>query len=228
MDAKVIEGKALHHVLITPDGFAPDGSWPLVVLMHGFGANMYDLAGLASEIDAAGYVYAFPNAPYPLGGGLAGNGYSWMLGRPGVEVPAEPGPSVEQRLEALIAELISLTGANAGNIVLGGFSQGAGMTLTHGLLRPETFRGLAVLSGFFRAAEEVRPSLPAQRTQPIFLAHGRQDPVVALAMGHETKSFLETEGYDVEYHEYDMPHSIIGDEIADLTAWLHRTLPPKA
>ena len=227
MDAKVIDSQALSYVLLTPDGFRPDGSWPLVILMHGFGANMYDLPGLAGEIDSTGYVYAFPNAPYPLGGGLSGNGYSWMLGRPGVEAPADPSPSVEERLESLTAELMATTGAKAGNIVLGGFSQGAGMTLTHGLLRPDTFKGLIVMSGFFRTADEVRPKLPAQRTQPVFLAHGRKDQVVALEMGHETKSFLETAGYPVEYHEYDMPHSISNEELVDLCAWLQKTLPPK-
>ena len=228
MDAKVIESQALNYVLVTPDGFAPDGSWPLVILMHGFGANMYDLPSLAAELDGTGYVYAFPNAPYPLGGGLAGSGYSWMLGRPGVEAPADPSPSVEQRLEAFTAEVMSTTGVRHGNVVLGGFSQGAGMTLTQGLLRPDTFKGLAVLSGFFRTAEELRPKLPAQRSQPIFLAHGRQDQVVALEMGHETKSFLEAEGYPVEYHEYDMAHSISSPEINDLCTWLQKTLPPKS
>ncbi len=151
-----------------------------------------------------------------------------MLGRPGVEAPADPGPSLEQRLDSLTSELITTTGVAAGNIVLGGFSQGAGMTLTHGLLRPEAFKGLVVLSGFFRTAEEVRPKLPAQRSQPVFLAHGLKDQVVALEMGHETRSFLETAGYPVEYHEYDMAHSISGEELVDLCAWLHKTLPPKA
>ncbi|HEX5369651.1 MAG TPA: hypothetical protein VFY10_09595 [Dehalococcoidia bacterium] len=228
MDAQVIDSQALSYVLVTPDGFDADGTWPLVILMHGFGANMYDLAGLVSEADALGYVYAFPNAPYPMGGGLGGNGYSWMLGRPGVEAPAEPGPSVEQRLEGFTSEVRAKTGAAAGNIVLGGFSQGGGMTLTHGLLRPDIFKGLVVLSGFFRSADEVRPKLPDQRTQPVFLAHGRKDGVVSLDLAHETRAFLEAEGYTVDYHEYDMAHSISGPELTDLVAWLQKILPPKA
>jgi phospholipase/carboxylesterase len=85
-----------------------------------------------------------------------------------------------------------------------------------------------VLSGFFRTAEEVRPKLPAERTQPIFLVHGRQDMVIPLEQAHETKRFLEETGYPVEYHEYDMPHSITGDVIADLVPWLHAHAPPKS
>ena len=225
MNAEVIEGGALEYVLVTPDGFAADGAWPLVVLMHGFGANMYDLPSLASAIDPTGYVYAFPNAPYRLAGM---GGFSWSANRPGVVEPAGPEQSVEERLDAFTSEVAERTGATTGNMVLGGFSQGAGLSLRHGLLRPETFKGLIVLSGFFRDAEEVRPLLPADRSQPIFLVHGRQDPVVALEQAHENKRFLEEVGYAPEYHEYDMQHSISQDVIRDLAPWLHRVLPPKA
>jgi phospholipase/carboxylesterase len=227
MKAEVIESSSLQYVLVRPDGFSADGSWPLVVMLHGFGANMYDLANLSPAIDDSGYVYAFPNAPYALEG-MGGSGFSWMLGRPGVVEPAVPGASVDEMLEAFTAEVKEATGARDGNIVLGGFSQGAGLTLSHGLLRPETFRGLMVLSGFFRSAEEVRPKLPVKRKQPIFLVHGRQDPLIAIEQAHETKAFLEAEGYAVEYHEYDMPHSVTPDVVRDLQPWLHATLPPRA
>jgi phospholipase/carboxylesterase len=226
MDARVIEGGALQYVLVTPEGFAADGSWPLVVLLHGFGANMYDLANISPAIDPTGYAYAFPNAPYSLSG--MNDGFSWMLGRPGVVEPAQPGADVDERLDAFMTEVMQETAARPGNIVLGGFSQGAGLTLSYGLLRPEMFRGLVVLSGFFRGADEVRPRLPEKRALPIFLVHGRQDQLIPLAQALETKAFLEAEGYEPEYHEYDMPHSVSPDVIGDLVPWLHKTLPPKS
>ena len=224
MNAEVIEGGALDYVLATPDGFAPEASWPLVVLMHGFGANMYDLASLASAIDPAGYVYAFPNAPYQL---MGMGGFSWAANRPGAVEPPGPAMSVDERLEAFLADVMQRTGVEAGNIVLGGFSQGGGQTLRHGLVRPETFAGLVVLSGFFRDHDEILPKLPADRSQPIFLAHGRQDPVVPLEQAHENRTFLEGAGYAPEYHEYDMQHSISQDVITDLVPWLHKVLPPR-
>ena len=224
MNAEVIEGGALEYVLVKPDGFTPDGSWPLVVMMHGFGANMYDLSSLAPAIDPTGYVYTFPNAPYSLSGM---GGFSWASNRPGAVEPPGPARSVDERLEAFTADVTARTGATLGNIALGGFSQGAGLTLTHGLLRPETFKALIVLSGFFRTADEVRPKLPKDRTQPIFLVHGTQDTVIAIEQGRENRAFLEAEGYNPEYHEYAMPHSISPDVIRDLVPWLQKTLPPK-
>ena len=40
------------------------------IMLHGFGANMQDLAGLAPAIESEGYVYACPNAPIPFNLGL--------------------------------------------------------------------------------------------------------------------------------------------------------------
>ena len=226
MDAEVAEGTSLPYVLVKPDGFKPDGSFPLVIILHGFGASMYDLSSIAPAIDASGYVYSFPNAPYEVDLGLYGTGYSWSADRPGVVPITNDNTTIDEKLEACFAELIEVTGTASGNIVLGGFSQGAGVTLRYGLLRPEMFAGLAVLSGFFRDAETIRDSLPALRTQPIFMVHGRQDQMIALESALQTKAFLEDAGYTPEYYEYDMPHTVSEEVLRDLAPWLHKTLPP--
>jgi phospholipase/carboxylesterase len=226
MNAEEIQGQALHYILVKPGGFEPDGSYPLLVFLHGFGASMHDLASLAPALDSAGYVYAFPNAPYEVNLGFGGTGYSWSAERPGVQPSAET-RDIETLLDATLMELVAATGVAPGRIGLGGFSQGAGLTLRHGLLRPDIFSALTVLSGFFRDADTVKPLLPRQRTQPVFLVHGRQDQMIPLAQAHETKQFLEDAGYPVEYHEYDMPHTITDAVLSDLRPWLHAKLPPK-
>ncbi len=228
MDTEVIGGKTLAYVVVKPDGFTPDGSFPLVMLLHGFGASMHDLASIAGAINPNGYVYAFPNGPYEVDLGSFGNGYSWSADRPGVVPVENDNTTIDEKLDVCLAEIAELVGTKAGNAVLGGFSQGAGVTLRYGLLRPESFAGLVVLSGFFRDAESVRESLPAERTQPIFMVHGRQDTMIALESALQTKAFLEEQGYVPEYHEYDMPHTITGEVLRDLTPWLSATLPPKA
>ena len=227
MDAETVEGQALTYVLVKPDGFAASDGCPLVVLLHGFGASMYDLAGLAPSIDDAGYVYAFPNAPHRVDFGAGAVGYSWSLGRPGMPEPPPEGPTIEELLDAFMAELTERTGARPGRIVLGGFSQGGGLALRYGLPRPETFAGLAVLSGFFRDADDLRPRLPTGRDQAIFVAHGRYDPLISLEQARETKGFLEAMRYRPAYHEYDMAHQVSPEEITDLSSWLRAVLPPQ-
>ena len=227
MQARTIERDPLQYILVTPDGFTPGAKYPLVVLLHGFGANMYDLTSLAPAIDATGYVYAFPNGPYTVQLGPGMTGYSWAFNRPGIEPPPAGAPDVETMLDAFLEDVLQESGAERGRIVLGGFSQGGGLTFRWGLPRPDVFPGLAVMSGFFRDEETVRPRIPAKHEQSVFVAHGSSDYVVPIDGGRANKAFVESMGYKFEYHEYEMAHEISPEEITDLTAWLHGTLPPK-
>ena len=60
----------------------------------------------------------------------------------------------------------------------------------------------------------------------IFMAHGTLDPMIAIARARESRSALQALGYAVEWREYAMPHSVCAEEIADIAAWLLRTLAP--
>ena len=233
MNTQVFEGNALPYVLVTPTGFTTDVRYPLVVFLHGFGASMHDLAGIADAIDSAAYVYAFPNAPYrvDLGGGIAG--YSWDVVERSVQ-PVRPGPPApsglppfDAPLQTFLDEVIAQTGAIPGRVVLGGFSQGGGAVLHFGLPRPEAFCGLAALSASFNPVYGLPERLPASRDQSIFLAHGANDPCISVDHARTTKAFLEGAGYAPSYHEYDIAHAIAPQELHDLAAWLHDVLPPQ-
>jgi phospholipase/carboxylesterase len=226
MEARAFDSSSLPFLLILPDNYRQDASYPLIILLHGFGASMYDLAGLAPSIDSTGYMYVCPNAPYrlELGGGAVG--FSWATGRPGVEEPAEPGPTPEEMLSSFIEDVTKVVQAEPGGVVLAGFSQGGGLTLRFGLPRADMFAGLAVLSGAFREPEGFRDQLPARRDIPIFMAYGLYDQMVSIERGQATAQLLESEGYKPIYREYPMAHQISDDVIADLTPWLHQVLPP--
>ena len=65
---------------------------------------------------------------------------------------------------------------------------------------------------------------PANARTPIFMAHGTEDPVVPYAMGSGSRDFLKALGYDVEWHDYRMPHSVCAEEIRDVGAWIRKVL----
>lgn len=54
----------------------------------------------------------------------------------------------------------------------------------------------------------------------MFLAHGREDGIVPLALGQAARNTLQRQGYAVEWHEYPMPHSVCREELEDIRAWL--------
>ena len=226
MEAIEHQGKGLRYLTVFPDNYQPKRDYPLVVLLHGYGAHMGDLAVLAPAIDREGYVYACPNAPMPLQIGPGTVGYGWTA--PGGMGASEDAAKTVALLNDFIDEVMAQYRVAPGKVILGGFSQGGGMTYRCGLGKPEVFAGLVALSSTMPDPQEIRPLLPHQRVQPIFIAHGAYDPMIALERAHETREFLEAEGYAPFYKEYPMGHEITQEVLNDLVSWMRHVLPPLA
>jgi len=127
-----------------------------------------------------------------------------------------------------IAELIDRErerGVAANRIVVMGFSQGCAMTLMTALRYPERLGGAVGMSGYLPlAAVAAAERHAANADLPIFLAHGRQDPIVPHARGTASRDALRAMGHDVEWHDYPMPHSVCPEEIEAINAWLLKQL----
>ena len=224
MRSEIHEGTGLQYITVVPDEYTEDSSYPLVIMLHGFGANMQDLAGLAPAINPTGYVYACPNAPIPFNLGPNQTGYGWMTPRGG-STPEETARS-EALLSDFFDDVFKQFNVSPGGAILMGFSQGGGMTYRCGLGRADRFAGLAVLSSTLPDEDELAPRLPEERTQPIFVAHGRYDQMISEDTAHSAKSYLESNGYNPEFHIYDMGHEISPDVLNDLVLWIGSVLPP--
>ncbi|MGN6389088.1 MAG: alpha/beta hydrolase, partial [Burkholderiaceae bacterium] len=130
----------------------------------------------------------------------------------------------QQAIDALRARQKS-EGIAAARIVVAGGSQGCAMTLQTGLRYPEKLAGLLCLSGY----RPIHATVDAERHAanhdvPIFLAHGTSDPVVPFHRAEQSRDLLLAMGYQVEWHEYSMPHSVCAEEVDDIGAWLRRVL----
>ena len=226
MKAEINEGSSLQYITIVPDEYDSDSAYPLVVMLHGFGANMQDLAGLAPAINDTGYVYACPNAPIPFELGPGQTGFGWMTPRGG-GTPEETTNS-EQLLSDFFDTVFEQFNVMPGQALLLGFSQGGGMTYRCGLGRADKFAGLAALSATLPDSDELLARLPSERKQPIFIAQGRYDQMVSEDTAHSAKTFLENNGYSPDFHLYDMGHEISGEELGDLVPWMAAVLPPKS
>lgn len=220
MQVETVQGQDLTYLTVYPQEYDPNLAYPLIILLHGFGANMYDLADLARTIDTRGYVYACPNAPIPIQLEPRMVGFAWT--EPGSNDPDQL-LNAERKLNGFFQEVMETLGVSQGNSLLLGFSQGGSMTYRCGLGRPDLFTGLVALSCSIRNPDEMRPKLPTERNQPIFIAHGLRDNI---ERAQSSREFLEAEGYTPTYNEYDMAHEISQEVIRDLVPWIHRVLPP--
>jgi phospholipase/carboxylesterase len=226
MKAVESQSATLPYLTVFPDHYDAGQPYPVIVCLHGRGADMRDLAGLAPAIDQSGYLYVCPNAPVTISIDPGYTGQAWY------EPGGTPSPAaVEQALSALdgaIRDVFAHYRVAPGQALLLGFSQGGAMTYRYGMLRPEMFAGLVILSGALRNPEGLLPYLPAQRDQRIFIAHGTHDAVVPVELSRNAVDFLEAQGYQPLYREYSMGHEITQEVLNDLTPWIHVTLPPKS
>ncbi|HXD52142.1 MAG TPA: alpha/beta fold hydrolase, partial [Burkholderiales bacterium] len=130
--------------------------------------------------------------------------------------------------QAAIGKLIAREnkrGIASRQIVVAGFSQGGAIALEAGLRYPERLAGIMALSTYLPLAAKLEAEASAQNKDvPIFFAHGSHDPVIPLPMAVASRDKLRELGYNVDWHEYPMQHSVCMAEVADISAWLRSTL----
>jgi phospholipase/carboxylesterase len=201
---------------------AVEGAPPLLILLHGYGADERDLFDLADYLDPRLYVVS---ARAPLG--LPWGGFAWyhLGGQPGALVPdpqsrARAADILERFVEAVPARV----GADPRRSYVLGFSQGAIMSLAVAARRPELVAGLISLSGYLDP-ETVPASGPAALGGlPILHMHGTYDDVIPVAAAHMTRDVLQQTDARYEYHEYPIAHGIHPDALGVIQAWLSARL----
>jgi phospholipase/carboxylesterase len=202
-----------------------------VIWMHGLGADGNDFVPIVRELDLSdcpAIRFVFPHAetmPVTINNGYVMRAWYDILGMDLVRREDEVGlRKSQQQIEQLIAREIE-RGIPAERIILAGFSQGCAMTLQTGLRYPHKLAGMLCLSGYLPLADKLSAERSqSNRSTPIFMAHGRVDPVVQIARAETSRDFLTSLGYAVEWKDYSMPHSVCEEEIDDIghviTHWL--------
>jgi phospholipase/carboxylesterase len=209
----------------------PDTPSASIIVLHGLGSDGHDFEPVCESMDlraVGGVRFVLPHAPVipvTINGGYPMR--AWYDIRNAALDQREDADGLRASVlsvNALIAREVE-RGIAPERIVLMGFSQGCAMTLLTGLRYPERLAGLVGLSGYLPllATTEAERS-PANADVPIFLAHGRQDPVVPMARALAARAELERLGYAVQWQDYPMPHSVHPDEITALQTWLLRVL----
>ena len=193
----------------------PDG---LLVLFHGRGADERDLYPLLDLLDPQRRLLGVtPRGPLHL---PPGGAHWYALHQIGFPDPATFSETFAQA-SSWLDELAAETGIAPGRTILGGFSQGAVMTLALGLgegrSRPA---GIIALSGFVPTvpgfALDLGSPLP-----PIAIGHGALDPVISVEWSRRAKQMLEEAGGEPLYRESaHMGHTIDPGLLAELPGWV--------
>jgi len=201
-----------------------------VIWLHGLGADGHDFEPVVPELglpDSTPVRFVFPHAPIrpvTINMGMRMRAWYDILQLGG-------GPEDEQgiresqgRLEELVRNE-NARGIAPGKIVLAGFSQGGAIVLQTALRYPERLAGVLALSTYLPLAMKLSAERRKENSDiPIFMAHGSYDPMIPLERATRSRDQLASLGYAVEWREYPMPHSVCAPELADIGAFLLRTL----
>ena len=202
-----------------PAAGEPEGA---LLLHHGRGADENDLLPLADALDPERRLHVVtPRAPLRLPGWP---GYHWYV-VPRVGYPdSTTFQAARGALGALHDTVWERAGVTPGRTVLGGFSMGSVMSYALGLDadRPAA-AGILAFSGFVPTVEGWEPDVP--RGTRVFVAHGRNDPIMEVGFARRARSLLEESGMEVEYHESDAAHEIDAAHLRAARDWLRATLP---
>jgi len=190
-----------------------------VIWLHGLGADGNDFVPVVAELGLQGA----PMRPVTINGGYVMRAwYDITYEDLSLKEDEKGVRDSQEAIEALIARE-QARGVKPGQIVLAGFSQGGAIALQAGLRHPARLAGILALSTYLPLPDKIEQERSsANRDIPIFMAHGSEDPIVPLKLAQASCSRLLTLGYPVEWHEYEMPHSVCEEEIAQIGEWLAR------
>lgn len=207
------DSNMLNAITITPDGIAEGSNQRLLVLLHGWGANAQDVAGLIEAINmiSTPTKALLPDAPFEHG--MVPGGKAWYSFPNNYDFRSPHNFNAQadlqesrQKLTSWMKSLPEKTGIPLEQTIMGGFSQGGAMTLDVGPTLP--LAAMLVLSSYSHM-----PIESCITPRPVLLLHGRQDPVVPLEKALDTKAQLEKQNLSVAYHEFDMGHEVSLDAL---------------
>jgi len=200
-----------------------------VIWLHGLGADGNDFVPVVKELNLPEdkpIRFIFPHAPMrpvTLNAGYVMRAWYDIGMAAGQLTTKEEDVRISQKAIEMLIEREVERGTPTEKIILAGFSQGGVIALQTGLRYPKKLGGILALSTYLALAN----SLSAERSEvnasiSIYMAHGLQDPIVPLTMATRSRDELKRLGYQVEWHDYPMQHSVCMEEIESISAWLQR------
>jgi phospholipase/carboxylesterase len=213
------------------------GDGPVVVLLHGFGAPGDDLVSLWRVLDVpSGTRFVFPAAVLSLAAEGYGPGRAWWRidmeaiqrgdRRLTTDIPA--GLDVARAGVASVLDHIETDWkVPASRIVLGGFSQGAMLSLDVALHRKTALAGVVLMSGSLIAESEWRSLLAPPRaagSPAVFQSHGSADPLLPFAVAEVLRDAMRDAGLDVTWCPFRGGHEIPQNVLQGLGTFLKGAL----
>ena len=198
---------------------------PVLIILHGYGSNENDLFDIAKSFDERLMTFAI-RAPYSAG---MADGYSWfglkkdekgqrLIDYPEMELS-------RKKIISFISHACKEYKLDSSQVFIMGFSQGSMMCYELAFSSPLKIKGIMALSGLLvDQTKEINPKTEQLSKVNFFIAHGNQDNIIDLSYAKSITQYLSEKKILFTYKEYQIPHSICGDELNDMKDFLRKNL----
>lgn len=192
---------------------------PLLILLHGVGANERQMAALAPAFDPR-FIVVSARSPIELGP----NAYGWFhvtFSPRGPVIVEEEARAGWHGVGRFADEAAAAYGADPARVFVGGFSQGGIMSLAALLTSPVRFAGAVSMSG--RLLPEVLPhaaSAEELEGRPVLIVHGEHDQKLGIHLARWAREQLERLPLALTYRELPMGHEITAESLDAVSTWL--------
>lgn len=200
---------------------------PVVIILHGYGSNEEDLFDISKSFDPRFTTFSL-RAPNTTKEG----GFCWydleFLPNQQFKYNYDQAKISRSKILSFISNACKAYHLDSTQVFLMGFSQGAIMSYDLALFKPSKIKGVIALSGRLMEESKVIKSDPLQLSKvKFFIAHGYSDNVIKLEESEKANEFFKQKKVtDLIFKKYEMPHSINGQELNDIKAWLIKAINP--
>ncbi len=200
-----------------PENYAPGKSYPLVVGLHGYGSNPERFITLWKRFGKHEFIFVVPQAPYPFSVGKE-VGFSWGVWSPN-EVLLNKATLMSEKYIADVVDNLCMR-YNVDDVYLLGFSQGCAFTYSTGIKNHHLFKGLICFGGWLDKEWLTESAIKEAKGLKVFIAHGKEDPMVKFETGVKAKEVLEDNGYDITFHDFEGGHSVPEEILKKTVKWM--------
>ncbi len=192
---------------------------PLLIFLHGRGADEEDLLGLAPTLDERLFLVS-ARAPFPFEYG----GFTWYdAGATGTPEPVRFRESAD-RLHQFLLDVRAGYPVDPSHVFLFGFSMGCVMSFAMGLSAPGLVRGVSANSGYVPEGTHLVFRWQELQHVEFFVTHGTLDPVVPVALGRRSEKLLQGSNATFTYREYPAGHELTPEGLQETAVWLTRLI----
>ena len=189
-----------------------------LIWFHGYGANNWSFEPFIKllNLNLDGRLHVImPNAS------MDGGKRSWYPLPKNIDGKVEENNQGLLHSKKLISQLLGEHIDENKRIYLGGFSQGAALSLSMGLANDIKCEGIIAISGYVPSAQEMSIT---NKDIEIYIAHGNKDMTITIDTYNKSIEFLKLNGYEPIQFIDDCGHTISKKMIENLSSWLYGKL----